>query len=162
MKTSGVSQQAPTSKTTDNKAPNKTESKPQKEFKEVLDSETPKPPRGKMLGKGLQKGPKLAKGQGENQPLTHAGRKSISAKSGKEDLQEGALKKEDFSKKLNKEKEELKEFSVPNMNMAPATIQPKVEAQKTQGPALNIKEIESIVQKVQVGLNEKGLPEMNF
>ena len=161
MKTSGVSQQTPPSKTTDNKTPNKTESKPQKEFKEVLDSDSPKLPRGKMFGKGLQKGPKLQKGQGEHQPLTHAGRKPVSAKSGKEDLQEGALKKEDFSKKL-KEKEELKEFSVPNMNMAPATIQPKVEVQKTQAPALNIREIESIVQKVQVGVNEKGLPEMNF
>jgi flagellar hook-length control protein FliK len=162
MKTSGVSQQTPPAKATDNKTTNKAESKPQKEFKEVLDSESPKTPRGKMPGKGLQKGPKLQKGQGEHQPLTQAGRKPISAKSGKEDLQEGALKKEDFSKKLNKEKEELKEFSVPNMNMSPAAIQPKVEVQKTQAPALNIREIESIVQKVQVGVNEKGLPEMNF
>jgi flagellar hook-length control protein FliK len=161
MKTSGVTQQTPPTKTTDNKATSKTDSKPQKEFKEVLDSESPKPLRGKMLGKGLQKGPKLQKGQVEHQPLTHAGRKPISGKSGKDDLQEGVLKKEDFSKKL-KEKEEFKEFSVPNMNVAPATIQPKVEVQKTQGPALNIREIESIVQKVQVGVNEKGLPEMNF
>jgi flagellar hook-length control protein FliK len=161
MKTSGVTQQTPPTKATDNKTTSKPDSKPQKEFKEVLDSESPKPPRGKMLGKGLQKGPKLQKGQSEHQPLTHAGRKPISSKSGKDDLPEGALKKEDFSKKL-KEKEELKEFSVPNMNVAPATIQPKVEVQKTQGPALNIREIESIVQKVQVGVNEKGLPEMNF
>ena len=161
MKTSGVTQQTPPTKTTDTKTTSKTDAKPQKEFKEVLDSESPKPPRGKMLGKGLQKGPKLQKGQGEHQPLTQAGRKPISSKSGKDDLQEGVLKKEDFSKKL-KEKEELKEFSVPNMNVQPATIQPKAEVQKTQGPALNIREIESIVQKVQVGVNEKGLPEMNF
>ncbi|MCI0416138.1 flagellar hook-length control protein FliK [bacterium] len=162
MKTSSVSQQAPAAKTTDNKTPNKTEAKPQKEFKEVLDSDAPKVPRGKIYGKGLQKGPKLAKGQTEHQPLTHAGKKPVSAKHGKEDFQEGALKKEEFSKKQVKEKEELKEFSVPNMNMSPASIQAKAEVQKTHAPALNIREIESIVQKVQVGVNEKGLPEMNF
>ena len=162
MKTSGVSQQPPATKATDNKAPNKTDSKPQKEFKEVLDSESPKPPRGKLMGKGLQKGAKLPKGQAEHRPMTPAGRKPVSTKSGKDDLQEGVLKKEDFSKKMTKEKEDLKEFSVPNMNMAPAPVHGKAEVQKTHAPALNIREIESIVQKVQVGVNEKGLPEMNF
>ncbi len=164
MKTSGVSQQPPATKATDNKPPNKTESKPQKEFKEVLDSENPKQPplRGKLLGKGLQKGPKLPKGQPEHRPMTPAGRRPVTTKSGKEDLQEFSVKKEDFSKKAVKEKEELKEFSVPNMNMAPAPVHSKAEIQKTHAPALNIREIESIVQKVQVGVNEKGLPEMNF
>jgi len=135
---------------------------PQKEFKQVLDDKSQ--PHGKKLpqGKFLKGGPKLDKGTTEHQPLTTAGRKPISAKSDQDDAGElGSHKKEETRKKSPKE--DLKEFSVPtHMMMGPSTIQHKAEVQKTHGPALNIKEIESIVQKVQVGMNEKGLPEMNF
>jgi flagellar hook-length control protein FliK len=179
MKTSGVSQQpsppptstskssASTKSSTSTKSSEKADSKPQKEFKEVLDSDKPSLARGKaQFGKHPQRGikpDKLEKEHPDNQPATSAGRKPISAKSGKEDSQKDFLKKEDAPKKLPKEKEDLKEFSVPtHMMMGPAPVHAKAEVQKTHGPALNIKEIESIVQKVQVGINEKGLPEMNF
>jgi flagellar hook-length control protein FliK len=164
MKTSGPQQAPPTTSksATDNKSTNKTDSKPQKEFKEVLDSDRSQapPPKGKF-GKLGPKGEKLLKKGPEENPLTAAGRKT--SRSGKEDPMEMGLKKDDLSKKSKKEDLELKEFTVPtHVMMGPASIQPKSEVQKTQGPALNIKEIESIVQKVQVGINEKGLPEMNF
>ena len=168
MKTSGLPQQTPPTSTkpaaADKSTTSKTDSKPQKEFKEVLDSESSKapPPKGKF-GKIAPKGQKPLKQETEHNPLTTAGRKPVTAKAGKEDLTEMGLKKEDFAKKKSKEDLDLKEFSVPtHMMMGPASVHSKAEVQKTHGPALNIKEIESIVQKVQVGMNEKGLPEMNF
>ena len=169
MKTSGLPQQTPPASTkpaaTDKSTTNKTDSKPQKEFKDVLDSESskaPPPPKGKF-GKIAPKGQKPLKQGPEPNTLTTAGRKPIPSKTGKEDPVEMGLKKEEFSKKTAKEDRDLKEFSVPtHVMMGPASVQAKAEIQKTQGPALNIKEIESIVQKVQVGMNEKGLPEMNF
>lgn len=170
MKTSGVSQNTPpaASKAASDKTTPKTDSKPQKEFKEVLDSDGSKtppqmkgkfskiPPKGGKLSKELQK-------DHQEQPsLLSAGKKPLAGKGDKQDLQEGILRKEETKKSI-KEKEDLKEFSVPTtVMMGPAPIQAKAEVQKTQGPALNIREIESIVQKVQVGMNEKGLPEMNF
>lgn len=167
MKTSGVPQQTPpaSTKPATDKAANKTDSKPHKDFKEVLNSENSKTPQSKgKFPKTSLKSHQPLKGEGEqqNQPLA-AGRKPVSSKPGKQDQEEGVLKKEDFSKKPDKENLDLKEFTVPtHVMMGPAPIQAKAEIQKTQGPALNIREIESIVQKVQVGMNEKGLPEMNF
>lgn len=170
MKTPPATTQSTKSTTSASKSSDtpKTESKPpQKEFKKVLDDKSE--PRGKsqmppkqQKGFRLEKGIKQEKETGEHQPLTNAGRKPISAKSGHDDSASefGSKKKEEVAKKAPKE--DLKEFSVPNMMMAPSPIHHKSEIQKTQGPALNIKEIESIVQKVQVGMNEKGLPEMNF
>jgi flagellar hook-length control protein FliK len=110
--------------------------------------------------------PQKGKGDLEQQFLAGVDKKSLtSAKPGqaKEDLQDGILKKkEEFGKKGPKE-EDLKEFTVPtHLMMGPAPVQGKAEMEKVQGPALNIREIESIVQKVEVGMNEKGLPEMNF
>ena len=171
MKTSGVSQQAPpqstkaTTQTTGNKSSNKADSKPQKEFKEVLDSDPPKGPpiKGKFQGQGL-KGAKLPKGEaeGKQQPQT-LGRKNLNTKGSKEDVGEGRSKKEEVTKKSPKENQDLKEFNVPtHVMMGPSTVNAKAEMQKTSASALNIREIESIVQKVQVGINEKGLPEMNF
>jgi flagellar hook-length control protein FliK len=145
----------------------KTESKPpQKEFKEVLHDKAEPRPKTQLPLK-QQKGFKLEKMKDdretpEHQALTSAGRKPVSAKSGHDDSESDfGSKKKELSKK--DKKEDLKEFSVPNMMMmGPSTVHGKAEVQKAGGPALNIREIESIVQKVQVGINEKGLPEMNF
>ena len=169
MKTSGLPQQTPPTSTKPaaaDKSTSKTDnSKPQKEFKEVLDSENSKapPPKGKF-GKIAPRSQKAPKQEPEHNPLTTAGRKPVTSKPGKEDAAEMGQKKEEVSKKkAAKEDLDLKEFSVPtHVMMGPASIQSKTEIQKAHGPALNIKEIESIVQKVQVGMNEKGLPEMNF
>jgi flagellar hook-length control protein FliK len=163
--TSDVSQQQP----------QKTDSKPpQKEFKKVLDDQAGEAQgkdaahgKGGQHGKGALhgklKGPflKHEKEKAEHGPMTAAGRKPIHGKGDSDDAGEmGFSKKDEKAKKPVKE--ELKPFTVPNMMMGPSTIQNKAEIQKAHGPALNIKEIESIVQKVQVGMNEKGLPEMNF
>jgi len=144
----------------------KTESKPpQKEFKEVLHDKSDPGGKSQMpKHKGsfkLERGLKQEKETAEHQPLTTAGRKPISEKSDEDDSSSGfGSKKKGLQKK--DPKEDLKEFSVPtHMMMGPSTVH-KAEVQKTQGPALNIREIESIVKKVQVGMNEKGLPEMNF
>jgi flagellar hook-length control protein FliK len=140
----------------------KAESKPpQKEFKKVLDDKSEPRPKSSLQGKMQKGGLKHDKPMTAHQPMTPAGRKPVSAKSDHEDADEfGFSKKEEPRKKAPKE--ELKEFSISSQLMGPAPIHNKAEVQKAHGPALNIKEIESIVQKVQVGMNEKGLPEMNF
>jgi flagellar hook-length control protein FliK len=166
MKTAPPSTQS-TSSTTSSQSSEKpkTESKPPvKEFKKVLHDKSEPDAKSQMPKKGfkLDRGTKQESETSGQQPLTTAGRKPISGKSGEEDSgNEFGSKKKELSKK--EPKEDLKEFSVPNMMMmGPSTIHNKAEVQKTHGPALNIREIESIVQKVQVGMNEKGLPEMNF
>jgi flagellar hook-length control protein FliK len=166
MKTQSATSTSSTSNTS--QQPPKTDSKPpQKEFKKVLDDKAE--PRGKAPthGKMTKGGPGKHEGPGsktEHMPLTTAGRKPISAKDDADDAGEMGFSKK-HEKPVKKEtKEDLKEFSVPTtMMMGPSTVHGKSDIQKAHGPsALNIREIESIVQKAQVGINEKGLPEMNF
>ena len=163
MKTQSATSTNSTSNNT-SQQPSKTESKPpQKEFKKVLDDQSE--PRGKAGGGKMMKGGFLKadahSGKSEHMPLTTAGRKPISHKSDADDAGEGGFGKKDKAKKDSKD--DLKPFSVPTMMMGPAPVHGKEEIQKAHGPsALNIREIESIVRKAQVGINEKGLPEMNF
>jgi flagellar hook-length control protein FliK len=165
MKTAPPSTQSTSSTTTSQSSEKpKTESKPpQKEFKKVLHDKSEPDTKSQVPKKGfkLDRGTKQESETSGQQPLTTAGRKPISAKSDEEDSgNEFGSKKKELPKK--EPKEDLKEFSVPNMMMmGPSTVH-KAEVQKAGGPALNIREIESIVKKVQVGMNEKGLPEMNF
>src|SRR5688572_14941152 len=100
MKTSGVPNQTPpaASKATSDKPTPKADSKPQKEFKEVLDSDTARTPQQQLKGKFPKmplKGPKPQKGQQGQQQLTGAlsGKKQLGQKGEKQDLQEGILKK---------------------------------------------------------------------
>ena len=164
MKTQSATSTSSTTNQT--QQPPKTDSKPpQKEFKKVLDGQAE--PRGKSVGQGKMKGGLLKQeGPGaktEHMPLTSAGRKPVTAKHDADDAGEKAFSKKQ-EKPKKESKEEFKPFSVPTtMMMGPSTVHGKAEVQKTHAPsALNIREIESIVQKAQVGINEKGLPEMNF
>jgi flagellar hook-length control protein FliK len=167
MKTQSATSTGSTQSTSQQQPPPKTDSKaPQKEFKKVLDDKAE--PRGKSAPQGKMKGG-LMKQEGagaktEHMPLTSAGRKPISAKHDADDAGEMGFSKKHEKTKQTEKKEDLKPFSVPTtMMMGPTTVHGKAEVQKAHGPsALNIREIESIVQKAQVGINEKGLPEMNF
>ena len=165
MKTQSATNTNSASNVSQQKQQPKTDSKPpQKEFKKVLDDQSEPRGKGAAHGKQLKGGfLKSEKSHQEHTPLTSAGRKPVSAKSDSDDAGEmGFSKKQEKTKKESKE--DLKPFSVPNtMMMGPSTVHGKAEVQKAHGPsALNIREIESIVRKAQVGINEKGLPEMNL
>jgi flagellar hook-length control protein FliK len=78
----------------------------------------------------------------------------------KEERESGVLQKKHS-------KEEAQDLMNPQItaNLAPQASQiqgPKEVTSTQQNPGLNISEIESIVKQVQVGVNEKGMPEMNF
>ncbi len=172
MKTTGVSNQPPVSqsKTPDKEKP-RTESKSSdKEFKKVLDKEgkpPAPPPKGKypVFERALPKSVKQQKGTAQEQPSAMQGKEEKKLGVTDRGPREPVSSKEDLLKKKSKEQDDLKEFSVPtHLMMGPAPIHKQTEIQKSSAAAaaLNIREIEQIVQKVQVGINEKGLPEMNF
>jgi hypothetical protein len=64
-------------------------------------------------------------------------------------------------RKRNGEEEVPTTIANPAMT-GPSSVQGEIAAQNVQNPGLSIQEMESIVKKVQVGVNEQGLPECRF
>lgn len=174
MKTSDLSSKQPVQpKSVSGK---KAEQKPkssQKQFKEVL--QEAKPSRTDS-GKGKHFTPleKKTFKMGEEKPSlskTSLGSKALQEKpEGDIKLHARIEPKEErdtlglLSKKAAKEElhDPLNPI-LPNLTQ-PGTpqIQSNKAISETHNTALNVSEIESIVKQVQVGVNEKGLPEMNF
>jgi flagellar hook-length control protein FliK len=159
MKTDGVSSNQPTQAPSDNASKTDQKPKTQKEFKSVLqESGTSALPKKKVFTP-LRKGVHVdshTPGSGKT-----SGLKRPSLKSGERDTVDSAERRLSSKSK----KSDLPEAPTPQINpnaQAPAPIQGETEISKTQNPGLNIDEIQSIVNKVQVGVNEEGLPECRF
>lgn len=173
MKTSDLSSKQPVQpKSVSGK---KAEQKPkssQKQFKEVL--QEAKPSRTDS-GKGKHFTPleKKTFKMGEEKPSlskTSLGSKALQEKpEGDIKLHARIEPKEErdtlglLSKKAKEELHDPLNPTLPNLTQ-PGTpqIQSNKAISETHNTALNVSEIESIVKQVQVGVNEKGLPEMNF
>ena len=176
MKTSDASSNRPVQSSTDNKAP-ATEKKPQKEFDKVLNEnkgqkkpligkEKPYSPLGSKHAAGEKKATSekkglheaLAEGKAEKQGTSrteHRDYNRIEAKGEKEREEQDLLKKESS--------ELLQTTNLQGQQFQPQTnVQDVSQIQATQRPGLNINEIQSIVNKVELGANDKGHPEFRF
>lgn len=170
MKTSDVSSKQPVQQkqSTSN---SKTERKPkssQKQFQDVLKETKPKQtnikvkhfaPLDKKSSKTEEGKPALASKMTQQKVEDEA--KLHQRIEAKEERDTSGL----LQKKQSKEEahDQLNQPITPNLaQQAPSQIQGTKAVAETRNTALNISEIESIVKQVQVGMNEKGLPEMNF
>lgn len=181
MKTSDASSKPPVQRQQSSSS-SKAEQKPkpsQKQFQEVLQEGKPK----QTLAKGKQFAPlekKSDKPAGEGR-VTIGNKATQQKAEGETKLHSriepkeerdawGPLQKkhskEEVSEKHSKEEVpgQLSQPISPNLaqQQGPAPVEGSKAVSETGNPALNISEIESIVKQVQVGVNEKGLPEMNF
>ena len=177
MKTSDASTNRPVQSSTDNKTP-RTEKKPQKEFDKVLNEnkgqkktligkEKPFSPMGSKHSAGEKKATSekkglheaLAEGKSEKQGTSrteHRDYNRIEAKGEKEREEQDLFKKES-SKDL------LQPMTLQGQQSQPQTnVQEVSQVQATQRPGLNINEIQSIVNRVELGANDKGHPEFRF
>ena len=169
MKTSGVSSGQPVDAKTPGKTKAEKKGEPKHEFKQVLE-------KSGSQAAGIQKGghqiPVAKKPFRKEEEKEGAEKKTGAEKSVRSEqhttadrrLGRRSEQESKEEKKLGKELNEEKPYAVPpNILMGPSTVQQKAALEKMESKGgLNIKEIESIVQRVQVGVNEQGLPEMQF
>jgi flagellar hook-length control protein FliK len=162
MKTSGVppnqSNQPADNKTTSSSKPAQ-KGKAQKEFKQVLQDS------GKGVVHKKKHFPPLEK---KNIAIDHppAGQKHGTKITDPKmlDQERAEFSEKEISPKLKKHGETDPAASGMMVHPNPNSpgIQADAEVANVQRPGLNINEIQSIVNKVQVGINEKGLPECRF
>jgi hypothetical protein len=177
MKTSDVSSNRPVQSGGDKTA--RSEKKPQKEFDKVLDDH--KGQKKSTLGKQKPFSPLQAKhGAGEKKG-SYGDKKDLAearaeGKAEKQGL--GSTEQRDYSRveargekgqgehdALSKESSTdlLQPTALQGLQAQPQmNVQKPTEVQATQRPGLNIDEIQSIVKKVEVAVNEKGAPEFRF
>jgi Flagellar hook-length control protein FliK len=160
MKTSGVSSNQPAQGNPGGTSKAGQKDKTQKDFKEVLQQS------GGKAGLAKRKPffPPGKKGAGGDSPtpssLKSRGQKSFDPKS----VDPGRNERQ-IAPKMKRQGEGEGEAPAPVANpttTATPSIQSETGVSKVQNPGLNINEIQSIVNKVQVGINEKGLPECRF
>jgi flagellar hook-length control protein FliK len=162
MKTSDVSSNRPVQSNT--QQPKADGKKPQKEFKEVLEHSG-----GKQVTGGKKKAfsPLNAEKQGKPDRLhgqSTSEHKRVDQKEQKgerESASESALG-EGKSRKSSLSSEEVR-IQPNTMPAGQTNVQGGAKAEVINAPkGLNIEHLQSIVQKVHVGMNEQGKPEMNF
>ncbi len=180
MKTSDVPSNRPIQSNTTNQSP-RTDKKPQKEFDKVLDDS-----KGK-LGGSLKKGEKpfspltskagygkksaandkeTIRGEGKaekegTRTTGHHEHSRIEGKGEKDHGEKDLLEKESLSKdhsKVDAQIQANQQVQVQNQTKIDATA----AAQATQRPGLNINEIQSIVRRCELAVNDKGKPEFRF
>jgi flagellar hook-length control protein FliK len=161
MKTDGISSNQPAQTPSSNTSKTDEKPKTQKEFKNVLqESGTPAPPKKKIF-------PPLKKGIAGDSHTPGGGKagglKRPNLKSGDKGTVDSAERRPGSAKSKKSDQPEMPQQPQVNPQaQAPTGVQGETAAAKVQNPGLNIDEIQSIVNKVQVGVNEQGLPEMRF
>lgn len=172
MKTSGVSSNPPVPGKSEGTSKTGQKDKAEKEFKEVLQESGGKAklskrkahmPLGKKgtAGDGLIHSRLKSGGQNSSDPKSvEVGRIRLADKMTRQGEEDAELK---INSKLKQRGEEEAPATVANPSGLPTpSLQSETDVGKVQNPGLNIDEIQSIVNKVQVGVNEKGLPECRF
>jgi flagellar hook-length control protein FliK len=169
MKTSDVSSKQPVQgKAAETKTEQKQKSG-QKQFKEVLQEAKPKQvqiSRSKPFSPLEKKSVSSTKGEGK----PTASKSSLDKTDGEPKIHSRIEAKEERENSgLSKHGMKSEQIETPNLpnpvlqqSVQSSTAVQGVKAVTEVKPALNLQEIESIVQRVHVGVNEKGLPEMNF
>lgn len=176
MKTSGVSSNQPTPNKPQSTSKAKEKGKTPKEFEEVLHESGGKTgmakkkafPQLTKRGAGDSHAPNIHKAGGLKpfNPDPKAvdpnamNSKPIDAKKFSMDAT-SEPRLETKAKRTGEEANVSNAIANPPMN-APSQVQSEASTTAVQNPGLNINEIQSIVNKVQVGINEKGLPECRF
>lgn len=180
MKTSDVPSNRPVQSNTTNQSP-RTDKKPQKEFDKVLDDS-----KGK-LGGSLKKGDKpfspltskasYGKKSASNDKDTVRGEGKAEKEGTRSTVEREYSRIEGKGKKEHGEEDSLgKESSKDHSPMDAAQIQANQQVQlqnqlkadavagakATQRPGLNINEIQSIVRRCELAVNDKGKPEFRF
>lgn len=165
MKTSDVSSKRPVQTDAKQSTQAQQKGKPKREFKEVLQESGAPRLQGRKNYPGLEKNPP---GKGDLKEK-EAGEKS---KMATEPLTPRGITRKDHDVDEKPFKQEMKKESKPEEPplavtnpaiIGPATVENKAQIEKAAShPALNIKELESIVKQVQIGVNEKGLAECRF
>ncbi|HSE41245.1 MAG TPA: flagellar hook-length control protein FliK [Acidobacteriota bacterium] len=176
MKTSDVSSNRPVQSGGDKTA--RSEQKPKKEFDKVLDDG--KGQKKSVLGKQKPFSPLSSKAgtgekktaYGEKKDLAEARAEGKSQKQGT-----GATEHRDYDRIEARGQKEHKDGDVISKesskdalssNPQPQQVQPQMNVQQasevkaTQRPGLNINEIQSIVNKCELAVNDKGKPEFRF
>lgn len=181
MKTSDVPPNRPVQSNTTNQSP-RTDKKPQKEFDKVLDDS-----KGK-LGGSLKKGEKpfspLTSKAGYGKKSADNDKETLRGEGKAEKEGTRTTEKRDYSRvegrgeKDHGEKDSLEKESLSKDHSAvdaakiqtnqqvqlqnQARIDSTGAAQATQRPGLNINEIQSIVRRCELAVNDKGKPEFRF
>ncbi|MCI0442491.1 flagellar hook-length control protein FliK [bacterium] len=182
MKTSDVPSNRPVQSNTTNQSP-RTDKKPQKEFDKVLDDN-----KGK-LGGSLKKGekpfspltskPAYGKKSVTNDKETPRGEGKVEKEGTRQTVQREYSRVEGRGEKDHGEKDSLGKDSFkkdgPAMDAAQIQANQQVQppqnqlsvdaaaaAKETQRPGLNINEIQSIVRRCELAVNDKGKPEFRF
>lgn len=167
MKTSDVSSNRPVQQSKSEGSSKAGKGKTEKQFKEVLSGPSAKSAALKKKGYAPleKKGyPPLEKKEVGRDAQTHLGtHKGAGHK--RFDPQQ-TMEKDPHARveaKLKKTEEDPTLQPVPgSMQNAPQGVHTEAKVGKVQNPGLNIDEIQSIVNKVHVGINEKGSPECRF